>query len=137
MSEQRRPYRSRRPWLEFTFLTPDGIRADVNLVADTGCSFDFILCPELYDILVRADLGIVPRTNFGDLPSGMVLMYMPEVGFVESVRALRSDLVGALLEREHPTFAGVVGLPILRLGEYGGNASEFWFRYPTPNTPSP
>ena len=137
MSEQRRPYRSRRPWLEFTFLTPDGLRADVDLVADTGYPFDFILCPELYDLLVRADLGIVPKTNFGDLPAGLVRMYMPEIGFVESVRALRSDRVGAILEREHPTFVGLVGLPVLRLGEYGGNATDFWFRYPPPTPIAP
>lgn len=136
MSEQKRPYLSRRPWLEFTFLTPDGVRADVNLVADTGCPFDFVLAPELFDLLVRCPFP-TERTNFGTLTAGTVLVYMPEVGFVELVRALRSDELGQRLEREHPTFAGLVGLPILRLGEYGGNATEFWFRYPTPNPPSP
>lgn len=136
MSEQRRPYRSRRAWLEFTFFTPDGFRADVNLVADTACPFDFILAPDVYDLLARSPLGIIPNTNYGDLPSGVVLLYMPEIGLVEFVRALRSDLLGEVLEREHPTFAGMVGLPILRLGEYGGNATDFWFRYPTPTPPS-
>ncbi len=57
---------------------------------------------------------------------------MPEWGLVEYVQGFANASIGAAAMVDHPTFVGLVGLPILRLGEYGGNAADFWFRYPAP-----
>ncbi|HZZ82757.1 MAG TPA: hypothetical protein VFE62_29935 [Gemmataceae bacterium] len=43
------------------------------------------------------------------------------VGYLseEAAEAVRVD---------HPEFAGLIGLPLLRMMEYGGNSEEFWVR---------
>ncbi len=62
---------------------------------------------------------------------------MPDFGLVELIRAYSNLDIGQSLREENPSFVGLVGLPVLRLGEYGGNARDFWFRYPLPNPLQP
>lgn len=66
---------------------------------------------------------------------GWFRLYMPAFGLVELVTGYGNDILTASVAEEDPSFMGLVGLPILRLGEYGGNATDFWFRYPP--TPPP
>jgi hypothetical protein len=68
---------------------------------------------------------------------GLPRLYNPELGVVETVLGYGNDQLAATAARSHPDFVGVVGPPLLRIGEYGGNATDFWFRYPpTPNPTS-
>lgn len=132
MSELRQKYRgdTLRPILSLTFRDPAGTRHSIDLLADTGCPYDLILNPEWFDKLVFAGRAGV-ENNFGVMRAGWLRLDMPEMGLVEVVNGYGSPGVGEALATELPNLAGLVGLPILRLGEYGGDASEFWFRYPT------
>jgi hypothetical protein len=77
-------------------------------------------------------------TNLGNLVGGWVQLYNPEFdGLVELTLAYGSNKAADIAARSDPAFVGVIGLPLLRLGEYGGNATDFWFRYPpTPTSTS-
>ena len=131
MSEQRNAYagRSLRAWLRFAFRDAAGLSADVQLIVDTGSPMGLTLNPALFDEYVF-DLGQPTATNFGPMETGWFQLLMSGNEAAVVVRAYRSEPVGKMAAKSHPDFAGLVGLPILRLGEYGGNASEFWFRYP-------
>jgi hypothetical protein len=69
-------------------------------------------------------------TQNGILAGVWMRLCMPSTGVVESVRGYGNDVWPSAVTAEDPAFAGLVGLPILRLGEYGGNTADFWFRYP-------
>jgi len=136
MSELRQPYRGLpfRPILSLTFRTRDGVRHSLSLLADTGCPQDLILAPKWFDALVLADAEGI-ENNFGPMNAGWFRLHMPEIGLVELVNGFGSLEVGEAIATELPGVAGLVGLPILRLGEYGGNATDFWFRS-SPSTPT-
>ena len=128
---QKNPYMGRtpRPWLSVPFRNSAGVVHTVKLIADTGCPQGIILAPEWFDSLVTTRFASI-RTNFGVMDGGWLHVFDPESGFVELVRGYSSATVAHHALTSHTDFAGLVGLPILRLGEYGGDASEFWFRYP-------
>ena len=135
MPEQRYPYRGPRPWLRLGFMAADGSVLYLDLVADTGSPASLILREDLFDRLVpeptRDRAG-----NFGLLRGGWLRLYNPELGLVEFVEGYGNDDAPRRVARSHPDFAGLVGLPVLRLGEYGGNATDFWFRTQAPADPS-
>lgn len=136
MAEQRNPYRGGRAWLRLGFRAADGTVRQLDLVADTGCPAAVMLRPDLYRLFCF--MPQVPRTtNFGQVPAGWLQLSAPELGIVETVLGFASNEAARLAERSHPDFVGLVGLPILRLGEYGGNADAFWFRYPPQPTSTP
>ena len=130
---QRNRYSGRtpRPWLAVPFRNIDGVIHTVKLIADTGCPQGIILAPDWFDSLVTSRFASI-RTNFGEMDGGWLQVFDPESGFAELVRSYSSGSAARYAAASHPDFAGLVGLPILRLGEYGGDASEFWFRYPAP-----
>jgi hypothetical protein len=105
------------------------VLTELDLVADTGCPVGVILRADLFHAL---RYGTVPdiESNFGMLVGGWLRIYLPAWGLVELVRGYGNDKAASDVKLEHPDFVGLVGLPILRLGEYGGNADAFWFRYP-------
>ena len=82
------------------------------------------------DVLSKvAFLPLPDRASNHDLMTGgWVRLYSPELGVVETVVGYGSDKISATVARSDPDFMGLVGLPVLRMGEYGGNSSEFWFR---------
>jgi hypothetical protein len=137
MSEQCHPYSGHvsRPFVVLTLSDPNGTTRDLTLLADTGNPYPFILHPAVFESLVHTRTRSID-SNFGRMGSGWVHLYMPDYGFSELVKAYSSFNVGTSLREENPDFSGLVGLPVLRLGEYGGNASDFWFRYPPPTPTS-
>ncbi len=136
MSEQRNAYKGRslRACLRFAFRNATGLSADVQLIVDTGSPMGLILNPTLFDEYVF-DLGKPTATNFGPMETGWFQLQMSGGGAAEVVRGYRSEPVGKMAAKSHPDFAGLVGLPILRLGVYGGDAADFWFRPPHPQPP--
>jgi len=104
-------------------------------MVDTGSAEGVIVSRAVLEQLVIQPLPPVAVPTWGLLSCGWVQLYMPETGLVELVRGYGNDLIAAAMADEHPEFEGIVGLPVLRLGEYGGNADAFWFRYP-PTTPT-
>ena len=130
MPEQRNLYRGSRPWLRLGFKALDGSVLHLDLVADTGSAAGVMIRPDLMDAL-RHHPCTNRSSNFGLLLGGWLRLYNPEFGLVEFVRGYGSDQAAQIAARSDPTFVGVVGLPILRLTEYGGNADEFWIRTPS------
>jgi hypothetical protein len=53
---------------------------------------------------------------------------MPELGVNDLVLGYGGDQLADACRVNHPDFAGLVGLPFLRLFEYGGNDHSFWLR---------
>ena len=123
--------RTPRPWLELPFRNTAGLVHKLKLIADTGCPQGIILAPKWFDSLVTFHFASI-RTNFGVMDGGWLQVFDPDSGFGELIRGYSSGSAAGFAAASHSDFAGIVGLPILRLGEYGGNASEFWFRYPAP-----
>ena len=140
MSEQRNPYTGHvpRPVVRLTFCELDGTDHELTLLADTGSGYPVIVGREWFDRLVNHRRRVAPiHTNLGPLTEGWFHLYMPEFGLNQLVLAYRGPDIAESLAAENPDLHGLAGLPILRLGEYGGNATEFWFRYPTPTPHSP
>ncbi len=133
MAEQRNPYRGERPWLRLGFRTADGAVHHYDLIADTGSAAGIILRPDLRIAMRFLPLADRP-SNFGPMSGGWLRLYNPGLGVVETVLGYGNDRVAATAARSHPNYVGVVGLPLLRLGEYGGDATDFWFRYPPTST---
>src|SRR6266480_3318486 len=68
------------------------------------------------------------RKNFGLLEGGWLQLTMPEFGLGQPILGYASDAVAAVASADHTDLQGLAGLPLLRLIEYGGDASSFWLR---------
>lgn len=132
MSEQRNPYKGRppRPWLKLSFLERSGLRLELELLADTGSSQGIVVQQELFErLVIRKTRNI--ETNFGVMQGGWIRLHSTELGLVELVEAFGCDEMARSAMRSSLDFSGVVGLPVLRLLEYGGNYDSFWIRTPS------
>jgi hypothetical protein len=67
-------------------------------------------------------------SNFGPLAGGWLRIAIPEIAFDEKMLGYANDSVVKVVKRSDPGFAGLAGLPLLRMLEYGGNAGRFWIR---------
>lgn len=128
---QRNLYKGTEPrfWVRLRFMAVDGSLHERELLADTGspCAV----------ILGQADLALLDwlpaagiHTNFGPLTGGNLTLNMPELGLVGSIHSYGSDDVLHAVARDCPDFAGLAGLPLLRMVEYGGDSTSFWIRKP-------
>ncbi len=126
--EQRNAYQGAPPraWITLRLAARDGVHHQFKLVVDTACPVAFILPPE---DLQEFSFGVSSpvSTNLGILQAEWLYLAMPEfaldglmVGYVsEAINSVRLD---------HPDFAGLAGLPLLRLFDYAGNGDDFWIR---------
>ncbi len=97
------------------------------MIADIGSPFAVVIGAEhLPDFSFGA--GTHVQTNFGFLESAWLHVTMPEFGLDSLILGYGSDEVLDSARSDHPDFAGLAGLPLLRLLEYGGNATEFGIR---------
>jgi hypothetical protein len=133
--EQRDPYLGTPPraWLRLRFLDPNDAHVELTLIADTGCPYAVIIDPVVLRQLTRLSARPIV-SNFGPMTSGWVRLSMPAFGLDQDVLCHGSSMVGQAVVADDPSFQGLVGLPILQLAEYGGNATDFWFRYPPSTT---
>lgn len=131
MSEQRNACKGAppRPWLRLSLIAADGTVKTLELLADTGNP-----CAIIVDAATLRDFnqGLAPglSTNFGTLDGGWLRVQIPEVALDEDVLGYGSDVVAQAAGESHPDFAGLAGLPLLRLIEYGGDRDAFWIRTP-------
>jgi hypothetical protein len=123
---QSNPYKGKNPrcWVRLRFAA-DGCLHERELVADTGSPCAVILCQTDLALLLRAAAAGI-NTNFGHLTGGWLELNMPELGLTNQIRAFGSDQVFQAVQADSPDFVGLVGLPLLRLVEYGGNGNSFW-----------
>jgi hypothetical protein len=130
MPEQRNPYHRGQPWLRLGFKDVDGIIHEVKLIADTGSAGGIILKPDWF-LKLHHEKAESRKSNFGTMVSGWLRLYQPDLGLVEFVRGYGSEKTAATAANSDPEFVGLVGLPVLRLMNYGGNYDSFWIRTPT------
>lgn len=125
--EQRNPYKGVPPraWLRVELLGPDGSSKKVDLLADTGSPCAVIVGASRLD-LMNLIPGLGVATNFGPMVGGHLRVRIPEVGFDEYLMAYSSDKVVQTTQASSPDFEGLIGLPALRMLNYGGDASSFW-----------
>lgn len=100
------------------------------MLADTGNP-----CPLIVGAgaLAQFNLGIAPgmKTNFGPLEGGWLRVQIPELCFDNTILAYGSDAVVEAAQSSHDALAGLPGLPLLRMFEYGGDRDYFWLRSST------
>ena len=128
---QRNPYKGLPPraWVRTRFRRPDGTVAELDLVADTGNPFAVVLGSSW---MAQLNHRALPdrNSNFGLMQGGWLLLNMPELALDHFVPGYGSDDVMVSTRASSPDFEGLVGLPLLRLLEYGGNSAAFWIRRP-------
>jgi hypothetical protein len=127
--EQRNPYKGGppRPWIRVGLVDPSGAVEEVDLLADTGSPFVVIIgTARFYRFLFTRTQSLV--SNYGKLKGGRIRVVIPAIGFDRILLGHASDAIVADAQKSHPDFAGLVGLPFLRLMEYGGDADWFWIR---------
>jgi hypothetical protein len=127
--EQRQPYEGSPPraWLRLRFATPAGMAREWKLIADTGNPLPVVIAQEhLHEFSFGAGTDV--DTNFGRLEAAWLQLAMPELGLDVMMIGYGSDAVVAATKISQPEFDGLVGLPLLRLLQYGGDADEFWIR---------
>jgi hypothetical protein len=127
--EQRNPYKgdSPRPWLRIRFVAADGSSHDRELVVDTGSPLAMIIDSDSLRRLLRRE-GPELESNFGPLQGGDVRFVIPELGTEHELTGYANDKVVTAVRTSSPDFGGLIGLSLLRLMEYGGDADEFWVR---------
>lgn len=99
----------------------------MEFVVDTGNP-----CAIIIDTVTMRSLrwreSIVTDSNFGPLEGGWLRIAIPELAFDAKTLGYANDSVVNVVKRSHPGFAGLVGLPFLRMVEYGGDRGWFWIR---------
>jgi hypothetical protein len=138
--EQRNSYLGVTPraWLRLRFLDPNDVPVELTLIVDTGCPYAVIIDAVVLNQLRRVSAPPEVST-FGPMSGGWVRLAMPTFGIDQDILCYGSPTIGAAVATDDPSFQGLVGLPVLQLAEYGGNATDFWFRYSptTTNTSQP
>jgi hypothetical protein len=129
LTEQRNAYKGTpsRGWVRVHLVASDGSSQVVQLLADTGNP-----CAVIIDTPSLGLMSLIPgpgvNTNFGPMTGGWLRAVIPEIGFDQQVLGYASDAVVAAAQASSSDFAGLIGLPLLRLMEYGGDADWFWVR---------
>lgn len=131
-SEQRNPYQGSppRPWVWLRLKALDGTTQEVNLLADTGNPCGIIIS-QIFMAKLKMKAAPPVQSNFGLLHGGWLHLDMAELGLDQHLVGYASDTVVNATKASSSHFEGLVGLPFLRLVEYGGNADWFWLRFPS------
>jgi hypothetical protein len=126
---QRNPYKgaTQRCWIRLRFVAADGSVHERELLADTGSPCAVIL-GEADLILLQRAAAPGSNTNFGYLTGGWLELNMPELGLASQIRSYGSETVLQTVQLDSLDFAGLAGLPLLRMLEYGGDTASFWVR---------
>lgn len=132
---QQNPYKGTSPrcWIRLRFAAADGSIHERELIADTGSPCAVILGQSDLALLLRSAAAGM-NSNFGRLSGAWLELAVPELGLTTLVVGYGSDQVLQAVQRDSPDFAGVVGLPLLRMVEYGGDTASFWVQE-APATP--
>jgi len=95
------------------------------MIADTGNPCALIISQRnMATMKLRDALSV--NSNFGLLEGGWLRIQMSQLGLDQEILGYASDAVVNATKASSPDFEGLVGLPLSRLLEYGGNAHSFW-----------
>ena len=128
-AEQRNVYRGEpaRAWLRLELISADGRARQLELLVDTGNP-----CAIIVDVATMQSLrwreSVSTDSNFGPLEGGWLHIAIPELGLDFKTLGHANDSVVNVVKRSDPGFGGLVGLPLLRMLEYGGDGGRFWIR---------
>lgn len=128
-AEQRNPYEGDPPraWIVLRLTAPDGKIHELKLAADTGSPFALIVSPDTPGALSHVEAPNID-TNFGLLKGAWFQLSMPTFGLTQKILGYGSDDVVLSVNASQPEFVGLVGLPLLRLLQYEGDADSFGIR---------
>ena len=117
-----------RAWMSAGLRDANRRTEEYAWLVDTGSPMDLCLSDILFDRYILWNTR--PRkTNYGWLDTGVFHWMLPGISQPLVVRGFRANRMSAIASKSDPSFVGVVGLPILRRGRFGGDANEFWFDY--------
>ena len=116
-----------RPWLRVLLLEPGEEKHECRLLADTGNPFAIIVDSETMNTCKLFD-GPDASTNFGRILGGWLHVTIPELRFDRVILGYASDAVAKSASASSANLTGLIGLPLLRMFEYGGNENSFWLR---------
>ena len=128
-AEQRNVYRGEpaRAWVHAELVAREGRRHALDLVVDTGNP-----CEVIIDIATMLAMEWREATdsdsNFGLVRGGWLRLAIPEIGFDARFVGFANDKVVEIVKRSDRRFGGLIGLPLLRMLEYGGDQGCFWVR---------
>jgi len=130
--EQRNGYEGipQRPWVTALLVDREQTTREVRLVVDTGSPCGLIVSSELLRTVWHDEI-LPAESNFGTMLCGLVRVVIPRVGVDARVVGYGSDTVVHATKQSHRSFDGLLGLPLLRMTEYGGDADFFWLREAT------
>jgi hypothetical protein len=111
----------------------DGTLRDFDLLADTGNPFELVIGQNILASFLHRTAAHV-NTNFGLLRGGWLHVLVPVLGMDLWIIGYGNDAVVSAAQQSSPDFEGLVGLPLLRRTEYGGDRDWFWIR-PGPTSP--
>ena len=116
-----------RPWMRVELIAPDGTSRLLEAVADTGNPLPLIVSSAAMTACCQLG-GPGTETNFGRLDGGFLRVRIPETGVDAVMLGYAGDQVTAAIRGSSQDFEALVGLPLLRRLEYGGDADHFWVR---------
>jgi hypothetical protein len=127
--EQRNAYKGNpaRALVRLNLISPEHEVHELECLADTGNPCSLIISVGMFRRLCWRQSSTM-ESNFGTLDGGWLRIVVAELGFDQKVLGYANDMVVNVVKRSDPGFAGLVGLPLLRLMEYGGNSEAFWIR---------
>lgn len=127
--EQRTIYRGApaRAWLRLQLIAANGRGHELEFLVDTGNPCGIILDTQTMQSLKWRESASVD-SNFGTLNAGWLRVVIPGIPFDAKMLGYANDSVVNVVRRSDHHFAGLVGLPLLRMVEYGGDAGWFWIR---------
>lgn len=96
-------------------------------LVDTGCPCPLIVAEDLWRDCLLEEAGDT-MSNFGLLKGGWSQVTIGGLHVTLRVKMYGSDAVAEAVRQSDPILAGLAGLPLLRLLEYGGDGREFWLR---------
>lgn len=74
----------------------------------------------------RGSHGATAETNFRTIVGGFLHVRILGTEFDETLLGHAGDWVVQAVQASSASFEGVIGLPLLRRVEYGGDADQFW-----------
>lgn len=127
--EQRNIYRGlpARAWLRIELTSARGTVHPLDLLVDTGNPCAIIVDRATMESFQWRE-SRKTNSNFGQLESGWLRFAIKEIGFAAEILGHANDSIVNVVKRSDPKFAGLIGLPLLRMLEYGGNQGWFWIR---------
>jgi hypothetical protein len=111
----------------FALVGIDAVPVEAEVDTSAGLPRTMIFGLPDCTLLSRAAAGGV-NSNFGPLSGDWLELSTPELGRTGQIRGFGSDPVLQGVQRDSADFAGLAGLPLLRLAENGGDATSLWVR---------